>query len=153
MKKSSSPVVSVVMPVLNNETFIKEAVDSILAQTMDDFELIVINDCSTDNSGEIAHSYDDKRITVVDFDIPEITRQYNFYYENIIKNCQSCYAYRFCGSCLFQINNIDNVDKEEFVCENFYDQDTFKNKLHHVFSFLEKYPNDLPQILENVILE
>ena len=88
----------------------------------------------------------------VKFDIPEITRQYNFYYDHIKKNCQSCYSYRFCGTCLFQIN-IDNIDKKDFVCENFYDQDTFKNKLHHIFSFLEKFPNDIPQILENLILE
>jgi uncharacterized protein len=45
------------------------------------------------------------------------------------------------------------VDTEEFVCANFHDQKIFKNKLNRIFSFLEKYPNDFPQILENVILE
>jgi len=89
----------------------------------------------------------------VEIDIPEITRQYNFYYDHIKKFCQHCYAYRFCGTCLFQINNIDNVDKEEFVCDNFQDQNAFKHKLHRIFSFLEKYPNDFSQIVENVILE
>lgn len=38
-----------------------------LAQTMPDFELIIVNDGSTDNSSEIAHSYLDKRIKVIDF--------------------------------------------------------------------------------------
>jgi uncharacterized protein len=89
----------------------------------------------------------------VKIDIPGITRQYNFYYEHIKKFCQTCYAYRFCGTCLFQIDNIDNVDTEEFVCDRFQDQKAFKNKLNHIFSFLEKYPNDFSHILENLILE
>jgi uncharacterized protein len=89
----------------------------------------------------------------VEIDIPEITRQYNFYFEHIKKNCQTCYAYRFCGACLFQLDNIDNVNTEEFVCDQFQDQKAFKNKLYCVFSYLEKYPNDFSQILENLILE
>jgi uncharacterized protein len=89
----------------------------------------------------------------VEIDIPEITRQYNFYYEHLKKFCQICYAYRFCGACLFQINNIDKVDAEEFVCEQFQDQRVFKNRLYRIFSFLEKYPNDFSEILENVIIE
>jgi uncharacterized protein len=89
----------------------------------------------------------------VEIDIEEITRQYNFYYEHLKKFCQTCYVYRFCGECLFQINNIDKVNTEEFVCDGFQDQKVFKHKLHRLFSFLEKYPNDFSGILENVILE
>jgi uncharacterized protein len=89
----------------------------------------------------------------VEIDILEITRQYNFYYEHLKKICQTCYAYKFCGACLFQINNIDKVDTKEFVCGRFQDQKVFKKKLHRIFSFLEKYPNDFSEILENVILE
>jgi len=89
----------------------------------------------------------------VEIDITDITRQYNFYYEHFKKVCQSCFAYRFCGVCLFQMNNIDKANREEFVCEYFQDQKTFQNKLHRVLSFLEKYPNDFSEILENVITE
>jgi uncharacterized protein len=89
----------------------------------------------------------------VNIDIAKITRQYNFYYNHLKKHCQVCYAYRFCGVCLFHINNIDNANTEEFVCDRFQDQMTFKNKLHRIFSFLEKHPNDFSEILENVILE
>jgi uncharacterized protein len=89
----------------------------------------------------------------VEIDVAEITRQYNFYYGHLKRFCQSCYVHRFCGACMFQINNIDNVDKEGFVCDNFHDQKVFKNKLNRIFSFLEKYPNDCANILENVILE
>jgi len=89
----------------------------------------------------------------IEIDIPEITRQYNFYYEHLKKFCQTCYAYRFCGVCLFHLNNIDNVNAKEFVCDRFQDQKIFKNKLYRIFSFLEKYPNDFSEILENIVIE
>lgn len=56
------PKVSVIIPVYNAERFIKETVESILAQTYQDFEIVVINDGSTDKSAEIIRSFDDKRI-------------------------------------------------------------------------------------------
>lgn len=62
-----NPVISVIMPVYNYGHLIKESIDSVLAQTMPDFELIIVNDGSTDNSSEIAHSYFDRRIKVIDF--------------------------------------------------------------------------------------
>jgi glycosyltransferase involved in cell wall biosynthesis len=51
------PPVSVIVPVYNGERFLTEALDSILAQTYSDFELIVVDDGSTDRSREIAQSY------------------------------------------------------------------------------------------------
>jgi uncharacterized protein len=89
----------------------------------------------------------------IEIDTSEITRQYNYYYEHLKKFCQTCYAYRFCGACLFQINNIDKVNTEEFVCEHFQDQRIFKNKLNRIFSYLERYPKDFFQILENSLTE
>lgn len=86
-------------------------------------------------------------------DIPEITRRYNYYYEHINKTCQDCYVNRYCGVCLFHLKNIDKVNTEKFVCEEFYDYEGFKNKLYRIFSFLEEYPNDFSQIIENVIIE
>lgn len=56
------PLVSVLMPVYNASEFLKEAIDSILHQTFEDFELILINDGSTDNSEAIIRSYRDERI-------------------------------------------------------------------------------------------
>jgi uncharacterized protein len=85
-------------------------------------------------------------------DIPEITRQYNFYYDHIKRNCQRCYTNRYCGECLFLMKNLDKVDTKEFVCEGFHDLEDFRNKLYHIFSFLEKNPNDFSQIIENVII-
>ena len=48
---------SVVMIAYNAEKYIKEAIDSVLAQTMKDFELIIVNDCSKDSTEEIIKSY------------------------------------------------------------------------------------------------
>jgi glycosyltransferase involved in cell wall biosynthesis len=65
MKKSKSPKVSVVMSVYNGEKYLKEAIDSILNQTFKDFEFIIINDGSTDNSLKIIKSYKDPRIILI----------------------------------------------------------------------------------------
>lgn len=56
------PKISVVMPVYNAEKYLREAMDSILAQTLGDFEFIIIDDGSTDASAEIVRSYSDARI-------------------------------------------------------------------------------------------
>ena len=50
------------MPAYNAEKYIAEAIDSILGQTFEDFEFIILNDCSTDRTEEIILSYDDPRI-------------------------------------------------------------------------------------------
>lgn len=56
------PRISVLIPVYNSEKYLREAIDSILGQTFSDFELILINDASTDSSEEIILSYQDERI-------------------------------------------------------------------------------------------
>tara|TARA_B110000003_G_scaffold276536_1_gene323679 strand:- start:5983 stop:6861 length:879 start_codon:yes stop_codon:yes gene_type:complete len=59
-------LISVLMPVYNGEKHLKEAIDSILNQTFRDFEFIIVNDGSTDNTKSIIDSYDDKRIICVE---------------------------------------------------------------------------------------
>lgn len=62
------PAISVILPVYNGECYVQEAVESILAQTFTDFELIIINDGSTDGSGAIlrALAVRDPRIVLVE---------------------------------------------------------------------------------------
>ncbi len=59
---TTPPKVTVVIPVYNREKYVGDAIDSILAQTFTDFELLVIDDGSTDGSVEIARSYRDPRL-------------------------------------------------------------------------------------------
>lgn len=54
--------ISVLLPVYNGGKYLKEALDSICKQSVTDFELIIVNDNSTDNSEEVILSYSDKRI-------------------------------------------------------------------------------------------
>ena len=86
-------------------------------------------------------------------DIPDITQQYNSYYEKVSKICRYCYAYRFCGLCMFQIEKFNNITNQRFVCDNFYDENKFKMKLFNIFSFLEDNPKDFFEILKNYVIE
>jgi glycosyltransferase involved in cell wall biosynthesis len=58
------PIFSVVMPAYNAERFVGEAIESVLAQTLTDWELLVVNDCSTDRTLEVCNSFHDPRIRV-----------------------------------------------------------------------------------------
>ena len=60
------PRVTVLMAVYNGMTYLRQAVESILTQTFRDFEFLVINDGSTDDSRAIIASYDDSRIRILD---------------------------------------------------------------------------------------
>ena len=57
-----APKISVLLPVYNAASFIGESIQSILDQTESDFELFIIDDCSTDNSLQIIESFQDSRI-------------------------------------------------------------------------------------------
>ena len=59
-----TPLVSVLMASFNDEKYIKKAINSILSQTICDFEFIIIDDCSTDNTVNIIKSFTDSRITL-----------------------------------------------------------------------------------------
>ena len=67
MRSSEQPYVSVVTPFYNTEDYLSECIESVLAQTYDNFEYILVNNCSTDSSLEIANSYaaHDSRIRLV----------------------------------------------------------------------------------------
>ncbi|WYD80825.1 MAG: glycosyltransferase [Candidatus Electrothrix gigas] len=62
----SNPLVSIVMPLYNSEAFIRETLDSLLCQTYSDFELIIVDDGSVDQSLAIVGSYTDKRIRLIE---------------------------------------------------------------------------------------
>ena len=59
------PCISVIMPVYNVERYVSNAVESIINQTFEDFEFIIIDDASTDNTHNIVSSYKDPRIILI----------------------------------------------------------------------------------------
>ena len=58
-------LVSVIMPVFNAERFISRSIESVLSQTYENLELIVVDDCSTDRSLEIVRSFKDDRLKII----------------------------------------------------------------------------------------
>ncbi len=66
MKAASQPLVSVLTPVYNGEKYLAECIESVLAQTYQNWEYCIVNNCSTDRTLEIAQSYAerDRRIRV-----------------------------------------------------------------------------------------
>ncbi|EKU98621.1 glycosyl transferase [Leptolyngbya sp. PCC 7375] len=59
------PEVSVIVPAYNTETYIKRAIDSVLSQTFEDFEIIVVDDASTDGTVQVLKGIQDDRLKLV----------------------------------------------------------------------------------------
>ena len=76
MNTLKHPIVSIGLPVYNGEDFLKYALDSLLSQTFRDFELIISDNASTDNTPKICQEYvlRDKRIRYI-----KIKRDKNIY--------------------------------------------------------------------------
>jgi glycosyltransferase involved in cell wall biosynthesis len=68
MDSGSLPLVSIVTPVYNNREYLAECIESVLAQTYQNWDYTIVNNCSADGSAEVAHRYAarDRRIRVHD---------------------------------------------------------------------------------------
>lgn len=71
-----NPILSIIIPMYNVEQYIGECIDSILSQTFKNFELLIVDDCSTDNSAAIVKSYNDPRISYFKLDVNSGTARY-----------------------------------------------------------------------------
>ncbi|WP_302227387.1 glycosyltransferase family 2 protein, partial [Veillonella magna] len=58
--KNNTPFFTIIIPIYNAERFLSKAIDSLLNQTFKDFQLLLIDDCSTDNSFNICRSLSKK---------------------------------------------------------------------------------------------
>lgn len=67
--KMDQAFVTIVLTLYNGEKYIRQTIENIISQTYTHWELIVVNDASTDKSSEIVHSFDDPRIRIID--LPE----------------------------------------------------------------------------------
>jgi len=65
--KSSGPLVSVIIPTYNHAGFLREALQSVCAQTLSDWEVIVVNNYSEDDTVEVVESFADARIRLENF--------------------------------------------------------------------------------------
>ena len=65
--KPDKPKISVLMPVYNGDQFLDKSIKSVLNQTFNNFEYIIINDGSTDDSLKIIKSFEDSRIKIINF--------------------------------------------------------------------------------------
>ena len=63
--RADVPAVSVIIPLYNKAPYIKRALDSVLAQTVQDFEVVVVNDGSTDGGEKIVEGYTNPRIRLI----------------------------------------------------------------------------------------
>lgn len=63
----ATPLITIVLPTYNGARYLRKSVDSCLSQTFGDFELIIVNDCSTDDTGKIADAIalTDPRVRVI----------------------------------------------------------------------------------------
>lgn len=67
---SSNRLISVIIPAYNSAPYISEAIDSVLGQSYSDYEIIVIDDASTDNTGEVLNKYSDNpKVSVIRLDV------------------------------------------------------------------------------------
>ena len=147
-----NPEISIIVPVYNVEKYLKRCIDSILNQSFTDFELILVDDGSTDNSGKIIDEYEikDERIKVIhkenggqgsarnrgldiakgnyigfiDSDDWIHKDMYKILYENIIKYNMD-------------ISQIDHKPTSSYI----NDEDIINEKVHIVDNILEEFGN------------
>lgn len=65
MNTTANPKITILLTSYNHGDFLRESIESVLNQTFTDYELIIVDDCSTDNSFDIIKTFDDPRITSI----------------------------------------------------------------------------------------
>lgn len=115
MTGTKNQKISVLMTVCNGEKYLKEAIDSILGQTFSDFEFLIINDGSTDESAKIVQAYDDPRI----------------YFVNNAKN----------KGLISALNEGLGIARGEYIARMDQDDISLRNRLKKQYEFLEDHPD------------
>ncbi len=115
--KKDKPLVSVVIPIYNAERYLIQAIDSILSQTLENFELILINDASTDKTLQIIQKYKekDKRIRLI----------------NNKKNLQMAES----------LNLAIDQAESELIARMDQDDISLPNRLAVQYAFMKNHPN------------
>ena len=93
MSDQSEPLVSVITPMYNNAEYVAECIESVRAQTYKNWDYVIVNNCSTDGSGEIARQLTkgDSRIRVIDNDkLLPVLVNHNHALRQISSNSKYC---------------------------------------------------------------
>jgi len=98
--ENQNPLISIVMPTFNREKWIGKAIESVLKQTLNDWELIIIDDGSTDNTESLVESYRQKDDRILFYKNPEPSKGYL----GIVRN----YAVEFAKGEYFAFLDSDN---------------------------------------------
>lgn len=107
------PKISVIIPIYNCEKYLNRLIDSILSQSYANFELILINDGSKDNSGKIIKTYQDKRIKILDKENTGVSDSRN-------KGLEIAAGELICF-----------LDSDDYISPNYFET---------IISYFEKYP-------------
>ncbi|WP_296782214.1 glycosyltransferase family 2 protein [uncultured Methanobrevibacter sp.] len=148
------PEISVILPVFNSEEFIGKAIESVLAQTFEDFELIIVNDGSTDSSKDIIDSFIDDRIRI----ISQSNQGPGAARNNALKMAQGSYVMYldsddwFCPDALeVAYSEINKYDADftffkmiNYDGERYYENDWFELKTLQVFENKVFNPRETP---------
>lgn len=122
------PSVSIIIPLYNKKEFIRNSIQSVLNQTYGDFEIVIVNDGSTDNSLEIVKSIHDDRIRIIDKENGGVSSARNVGIDNSVGEwiifLDADDTIR--QDCLQTLINLHNQFKEADVCCG---------------NFIQKYPN------------
>ncbi|MBE9560405.1 MAG: glycosyltransferase [Proteobacteria bacterium] len=103
MTSSANVRVSVLMPVFNAQATLNECLDSIFSQSLQSFEIIAVDDFSTDGSVAIMESYDDPRIRVIESKEKGIVSALN----TGLVNCRSNYVARMDADDVMYVNRLE----------------------------------------------
>ncbi len=146
MSGTKNVKVSIIMPSYNSAEYIGNAIKSVLGQTYKDFEFIIIDDCSTDNSREVIDSFQDTRIKKIFFEknehmwfvhnyaisisrgkyIAEINDDDYWHLDKLKKQVEYMETHSECGACFTLVNVVD--EKDNILTE----RDTFLVSLFNV---------------------
>lgn len=139
-----SPLVSVRIPSYNHEKYIFECISSVLNQTYKNYEIVIVDDCSTDRTLEIIREFKDSRVKV---DSLSINFGMNVAVEECMSSCNGEYIANMCSDDLWaptklekqvlfleQNKSYDAVfTGVEFIDEKGYTIKDSLNKYSHIF--------------------
>lgn len=128
------PKVSIIVPIYNVEKYLKRCIDSLIEQTLDDIQIILVNDGSTDNSGKIAKEYAIKhqdKIIYLEKENGGLSdaRNYGLPYAT--------------GEYIAFLDSDDYIDKEAYKA--MYDKVKQENADYIECDFIWEYPNKLKE--------